>query len=114
MAKHHSKPHSDVHGLSVAAHRVLVDYKNQLDGQTEEIRQDYERQLVEKGNDDWLRNIATSLIVFYEITGSRQKTEKFAVKLDEKLRTFRANETPTREIVDTLERLTDICVSVEE
>lgn len=113
MAKHYSKPHSDVHGLSIAAHKVLEDYKKKLDAESEEIRQDYEQQLIEKGEDDWLRNLAASLIVFYEVTGSKQKTEKLAEKLNEKLRMYRAKNIQTQEIVDELDRLTDIRLSLE-
>ena len=114
MPKHHSKPHGTEKGLSIAAHQVLENYKRKLEAEYEEIRLDYQRQLEEKGADDWMRSLATSVQVFYEITGSRQKTEKFAEKLAEKLSRYRREETPTADIIAEVERLTDISIQVED
>ena len=114
MPKHHSKPHGSERSISIAAHQVLKNYKRQLDKDSEEIRLDYQKQLTEKGTDDWLLNLATSIQVYYEITGSRQKTEHFAEKLNEKIRIYVKEEVPTSEIVAEVERLTDISISVEE
>jgi len=112
--KHHSHQHQNIQSMSIAAHSVLNDYKKKVDAETEEIRKDYERQLLEKSNDDWLRNLSTSCLVYYEMTGDKQKTEKFATKLAEKLAKYFAEEKPTEDIVEELSRATDIILQISD
>lgn len=95
--KHYNKPHQNVKSVSVVASEVLNAYKQEL-----------QKELKERQNDDWLRNLASSCLVYYELTGSKQKTEKFVQKLADKLAEYDRIEKPTEDIVKELSRATDI------
>ena len=111
--KHHSKPHGDTKGLSIAAVQVLQAERAKLLRQVEEVRLDYERQLVEKAADDWNRCLAMSGLVFRELTGDNKKTERFLMRLAERLQEYRYEEIPTIDIVRELERVTGIELEVQ-
>lgn len=105
--KHHSRPHYTPHTVAIAGQKVIEERLRQL----EEIRQDYQRQLEEKGEDDWYRCLAFSGLVYREITGSTSKTEKFLSRLAEVMARDRGR--PTAEIVAELERVTGIELEVQ-
>lgn len=111
--KHYSNPHQNIRSVSVAATQVLNDYKKKLEDSVEEVRKDYERQLIEKGNDDWLRCLAVSGLIYREQTGSNKKTEKFLSRLAEVLQQTKEDGITTAELVAELSRITDIELKVE-
>lgn len=109
--KHHSRPHYTPHTVAIAGQKVIEERLRQLEKETEAIRQDYQRQLEEKGEDDWYRCLAFSGLVYREITGSTSKTEKFLSRLAEVMERDRGK--PTAEIVAELERVTGIELEVQ-
>ena len=86
-----------------AAHTVLNDLKRQQ-----------EQELLETKADDWRMNMAISVLTFRELTGDNKKTEKFALRLNENLVKVRDSGQTTAEILAEVERVTGICLEVEE
>ena len=111
--KHYSIPHQNTRTLSQAAFKALEDYKRELDKEAENTRLDYERQLHEKAEDDWLRNLAVGCMTFYELTGDRKKTGRFAERLSEKLAKSKADGITTEELCGELARATDIELEIK-
>lgn len=97
---HHSDSQPQMRLLVSSAKKVIEDY-----------RQGYLNDLKAKEDDDWLRNIATSCLVYYSITGSIQKTEAFAEGLAKELLSNKSVE--TSELVGRLCELTGIELEVE-
>lgn len=112
--KHHSNPHQNIRSLSVAATQVLNDYKKKLEDNLEEVRQDYEKQLIDKANDDWYRCLSVSGLVFREMTGDNKKTEKFLKRLAEVLQQTKDDCIMTSDLVAELDRVTGITLEVEK
>lgn len=100
--------------MAKAAASTLNAEKRKLEAETEAIRADYERQLIEKAADDWFRCLAVSGIVFREITGSNQKTERFLARLAEVLQQTKDDEISTADLAEELERVTGIQLEVQE
>lgn len=113
MAKHHSKAHNDTRALSIAAHKVLQDFKQQIEEAGEELRQDYEKQMLDNQRSYWLLTLAASVQVFFEMTGNKQKTEKLCEKLNEKLRRYMEDDATVEQVVAQVEALTDIHIGLE-
>ena len=111
--RHYSIPHQNNNTLAKAAYTALEDYKREVDKQTELTRLDYERQLHEKAKDDWLRNLAVGCMVFYELTGDKKKTEKFAERLSDKLAKSKADGQTTEELCADLARATGLEFEVQ-
>lgn len=112
--KHHSKPHGNIHAMSIATAQVYNRERKKLLAETEEVRLDYQKQLEDKAADDWLRCLAMSGIVFREQTGDNKKTEKFLSRLAEKLQQSKNAEVPTSDLTAELARVTGIELEVGE
>lgn len=85
-----------------AAHTVLND-----------LRRQQESELIAAKADDWLMNMAVSILTFRELTGDNKKTEKYAQRLNAKLIDIRDAGLSTRDVIAELERVTGICLEVE-
>lgn len=100
--------------MSIAAMQVLQSERSKLLAKVETIRQDYERQLIDKAADDWNRCLAMSGLIFREMTGDNKKTERFLMRLAERLQESRDEEIQTIDIVRELEKVTGIELEVQE
>ena len=113
MGKHHSRPHNNSRMAAVSAHQVLSQYIKKTDVENEKIRMDYQSQLEEKAANDWIMNLAVSCLVYFEKTGSRQKTQDFAQRLADALRDIRDKGQSIEEVLEELRRRTDIDLEVQ-
>lgn len=97
-----------------ALDRWKTDHRIEARKIAEQVREGFEKQKDEITADYWLRILAMAGLVFYDATGSRSRTEKMLVRLNDKLDETRANGVSTKELVEELSRRTDIELEVRE